>query len=105
MVVRNEDGMEKQIVWIGVAGAAAGGLTLLISGAKGVPTIVAAGYQFIGAPFAVLITAALVAQDSSSTWSFINILRYCSAALVLAIGPPKQHPKNRLNPADAYPNP
>jgi hypothetical protein len=79
--------MTSRIVWTAAAGAVAGVLTLLVGGVEGFPRIVVLNDQCAGVPFAVLITATIAAQDSSLRWN-LAVLRYCSAALVLAIGPP-----------------
>jgi|ERR1700691_53073 len=79
--------MKSRIVWTAGAGAVAGVLTSLVSGIEGLPRTIVLD-QSAGVPFALLITATMAAQDSSARWNRATVLRYCAAAIVLAIGPP-----------------
>ena len=79
--------MLRRLIWFGGAGAVAGILTLSFSGAVSSSGIVIS-YLFSGVFFAVILTAVAAAQNLHSSWDYGRVIRYCSAALVLALGAP-----------------
>ena len=79
--------MLQRVIWFTGAGAVAGILTLSFSGAVSFSSVVVS-YFFSGVFFAVLVTATAAAQDAFSKWDHKTIVRYCSAALALALGLP-----------------
>jgi len=79
--------MLRRVIWFGGAGAVAGILTLLFSGAVNSSGIVVS-YFFSGVFFAAILTAVAAAQNAHTRWGHGRVIRYCSAALVLALGAP-----------------
>lgn len=73
-------------MWTAAVGAIAGILTLWFADVNFSGIVVS--WYFSGVIFAVIVTAAIAAQESRLKWGYSAIRRYGLASLALALGPP-----------------